>query len=133
MPMRRRGSLIGPMRLMQPMPPCEQPGVMLLNPPYGERLSTEAELIKLYSLFGVTLKTQFGGWRCGFFTDQEYRKYASRQKQSQYLDHSDAVQAGRPIRHMGDHRLQKDGQHTAHRDDRPDGRIGVVFFQQQEN
>ena len=70
------------------------------------------------------------GQRCGFFTDQEYRKYASRQKQSQYLDHSDAVQAGRPIRHMCDHRLQKDGQHTAHRDDRPDGRIGVVFFQQ---
>ena len=24
---------------LQRMPPCEQPGVMLLNPPYGERIA----------------------------------------------------------------------------------------------
>ncbi len=46
------------------------PGLIVCNPPYGERLFTEAELIKLYSLFGVTLKTHFGGWRCGFFTER---------------------------------------------------------------
>lgn len=48
----------------------QPPGLIVCNPPYGERLFTEAELIKLYSLFGVTLKTQFGGWRCGFFTER---------------------------------------------------------------
>jgi len=52
-------------------PPADAaPGLVVCNPPYGERLSTEAELIKLYSLFGITLKTRFGGWRCGFFTER---------------------------------------------------------------
>lgn len=44
------------------------PGLLLTNPPYGERLAAEGEVIKLYSLFGQTLKDHFGGWRAGVFT-----------------------------------------------------------------
>ncbi|MFT4045569.1 MAG: bifunctional 23S rRNA (guanine(2069)-N(7))-methyltransferase RlmK/23S rRNA (guanine(2445)-N(2))-methyltransferase RlmL [Solimonas sp.] len=47
------------------------PGVVVTNPPYGERLAHEAELVKLYSLLGVTLQQQFGGWRFGFFTARD--------------------------------------------------------------
>ncbi|TJY62885.1 bifunctional 23S rRNA (guanine(2069)-N(7))-methyltransferase RlmK/23S rRNA (guanine(2445)-N(2))-methyltransferase RlmL [Sinimarinibacterium sp. CAU 1509] len=43
-------------------------GLWVSNPPYGERLGAEAELIKLYSLLGVHLKQQFGGWRAAVFT-----------------------------------------------------------------
>lgn len=45
-------------------------GLVICNPPYGERLSNEAELIKLYSLLGTALKRRFGGWRCGLFTER---------------------------------------------------------------
>ena len=49
-------------------PQGETPGLVVANPPYGERLGSEAELIKLYSLLGVTLKQHFGGWRAAIFT-----------------------------------------------------------------
>lgn len=44
------------------------PGLVITNPPYGERLGQESELIKLYSLLGTTLKSQFGGWKAAVFT-----------------------------------------------------------------
>ncbi|MDI3259298.1 MAG: bifunctional 23S rRNA (guanine(2069)-N(7))-methyltransferase RlmK/23S rRNA (guanine(2445)-N(2))-methyltransferase RlmL [Sinobacteraceae bacterium] len=44
------------------------PGLVVVNPPYGERLGNEPELIKLYSLLGSTLKRHFGGWRAALFT-----------------------------------------------------------------
>jgi len=43
-------------------------GLLVTNPPYGERLGAESELIKLYSLFGATLRQQFPGWRAAVFT-----------------------------------------------------------------
>jgi 23S rRNA (guanine2445-N2)-methyltransferase / 23S rRNA (guanine2069-N7)-methyltransferase len=46
----------------------ELAGLVVGNPPYGERLGGEAELIKLYSLLGATLKQHFGGWRAALFT-----------------------------------------------------------------
>lgn len=49
-------------------PPSTTPGLLVVNPPYGERLGAEAEIIKLYSLLGATLKQHFGGWRVGIFT-----------------------------------------------------------------
>ena len=52
-------------------PPVAQPGLVVTNPPYGERIGTDAELIKLYSLLGTTLQQHFGGWRFGFFTARD--------------------------------------------------------------
>ncbi len=49
-------------------PGGEVPGLVVANPPYGERLGSEAELIKLYSLLGHGLKQHFGGWRAAIFT-----------------------------------------------------------------
>lgn len=43
-------------------------GLLVTNPPYGERLGAEAEIIKLYSLLGATLKQHFGGWHASVFT-----------------------------------------------------------------
>ncbi|TAM13017.1 MAG: bifunctional 23S rRNA (guanine(2069)-N(7))-methyltransferase RlmK/23S rRNA (guanine(2445)-N(2))-methyltransferase RlmL [Nevskiaceae bacterium] len=50
------------------LPAPTGPGLLVCNLPYGERLSSEAELVRLYSLFGANLKAHFGGWRCGLFT-----------------------------------------------------------------
>ncbi|MGH8539374.1 MAG: bifunctional 23S rRNA (guanine(2069)-N(7))-methyltransferase RlmK/23S rRNA (guanine(2445)-N(2))-methyltransferase RlmL, partial [Stenotrophobium sp.] len=46
----------------------DKPGLVVTKPPYGERLGAEAEIIKLYSLLGATLKQHFGGWHASVFT-----------------------------------------------------------------
>jgi 23S rRNA (guanine2445-N2)-methyltransferase / 23S rRNA (guanine2069-N7)-methyltransferase len=49
-------------------PPTKVPGLLVTNPPYGERMGGEAEVIKLHSLLGATLKEHFGGWQAAVFT-----------------------------------------------------------------
>ncbi len=51
-------------------PVGDVPGLLVTNPPYGERLGQESEIIKLYSLFGATLKQHFGGWKAAVFTSR---------------------------------------------------------------
>ncbi len=43
-------------------------GVMIANPPYGERLGSPEELAAFYPRLGDALKKNFAGWRCYFFT-----------------------------------------------------------------
>jgi putative N6-adenine-specific DNA methylase len=43
-------------------------GVMIANPPYGERMGTAEELARFYPKLGDALKKSFAGWRCYFFT-----------------------------------------------------------------
>ena len=43
-------------------------GVMIANPPYGERLGTLEELAAFYPKLGSALKKGYAGWRCHFFT-----------------------------------------------------------------
>jgi len=52
-------------RDIQDAAPAEswQAGLVVCNPPYGERLGDEAETAELYKKFGNTLKTKFQGWQ----------------------------------------------------------------------
>ena len=43
-------------------PPWRDPGLVVTNPPYGERLGDARELIPLYESLGDLLKQRFGGW-----------------------------------------------------------------------
>jgi putative N6-adenine-specific DNA methylase len=43
-------------------------GVMVMNPPYGERLGGEEALARFYPRLGDALKKNFTGWRCFVFT-----------------------------------------------------------------
>ena len=43
-------------------------GVMIANPPYGERIGSADELARFYPRLGDALKKNFAGWRCHFFT-----------------------------------------------------------------
>jgi len=43
-------------------------GVMIANPPYGERLGRADELARFYPKLGDALKKRFAGWRCHLFT-----------------------------------------------------------------
>lgn len=39
------------------------PGIVILNPPYGERLGSFEEALQVYELIGEVLKNQFSGWK----------------------------------------------------------------------
>lgn len=43
-------------------------GVMIANPPYGERIGESEELQRFYPKLGDALKQNFAGWNCYFFT-----------------------------------------------------------------
>lgn len=47
--------------------PCDK-GIIICNPPYGERIGDEKELESLYKLLGDTFKQKFKGWNCFILT-----------------------------------------------------------------
>ncbi|MGZ3236384.1 MAG: THUMP domain-containing class I SAM-dependent RNA methyltransferase, partial [Burkholderiaceae bacterium] len=57
-------------------PPSEVPGIMLTNPPYGERIGVRGDstvepdemATSFFSAFGTTLKQRFAGWSVFLFT-----------------------------------------------------------------
>ena len=44
-------------------PPGYERGLVITNPPYGERLGDRAEMPRLYRAIGETLRERFAGWR----------------------------------------------------------------------
>ncbi|MCO5143500.1 MAG: THUMP domain-containing protein [Oligoflexia bacterium] len=44
------------------------PGVILMNPPYGDRMGNEEELVGLYKSIGDKAKHEWKNWRMGIFT-----------------------------------------------------------------
>jgi putative N6-adenine-specific DNA methylase len=49
-------------------PPPGPPGVLLCNPPYGERIGEEKDLYGLYRLLGEVFAQRCPGWACHVFT-----------------------------------------------------------------
>lgn len=49
-------------------PPCDRPGLVMVNPPYGARIGNRKLLFGLYGAFGQAVKARFGGWRVGLVT-----------------------------------------------------------------
>ena len=50
-------------------PPVPGPGLIMVNPPYGERVGDPAQLTNLYRALGHVLKERFTGWRLGLVTN----------------------------------------------------------------
>ncbi|WP_372738103.1 bifunctional 23S rRNA (guanine(2069)-N(7))-methyltransferase RlmK/23S rRNA (guanine(2445)-N(2))-methyltransferase RlmL [Neptunomonas sp.] len=48
--------------------PENAPGLMVTNPPYGERMGDGSELMFLYRQIGDALKQDFAGWQAAIFT-----------------------------------------------------------------
>ncbi len=48
--------------------PSTSPGLVLVNPPYGERLGESSQLPALYQQLGETLQRHYQGWRAAVFT-----------------------------------------------------------------
>ena len=57
-------------------PPTTEPGILLTNPPYGERIGVRGDstvpqdemAVSFYSALGTTLKQRFAGWTAFLFT-----------------------------------------------------------------
>ncbi|MFO0847767.1 MAG: THUMP domain-containing protein [Gemmataceae bacterium] len=49
-------------------PPAGPPGLLICNPPYGERLDEEPDLDLLYGSIGETAAGRWAGWRVAVFT-----------------------------------------------------------------
>jgi putative N6-adenine-specific DNA methylase len=49
-------------------PPGTEPGTLICNPPYGERIGEEDELVGLYRRIGNVVRDHWPGWRLFVFT-----------------------------------------------------------------
>lgn len=47
-------------------------GIILTNPPYGERCSTKNQLVALYVQLGITMKNNFQGWKLSILTSSSF-------------------------------------------------------------
>ena len=45
--------------------PPGPPGLVIVNPPYGDRIGEKGRVKSLYRALGQTLLTRFAGWRVG--------------------------------------------------------------------
>ena len=43
-------------------------GILVINPPYGERMGESEELAEFYPRLGNALKKKFSGWNCYIFS-----------------------------------------------------------------
>lgn len=50
------------------VPPTNTPGLVIINPPYGKRISETQKLRPLYQTLGKVLRDNFSGWRVGIIT-----------------------------------------------------------------
>ena len=48
--------------------PLNEHGILIANPPYGERIGEQDELAAFYPQLGSALKRHWAGWHCFFFT-----------------------------------------------------------------
>lgn len=58
----------GELSTFSPRPDQHQKGLVIANPPYGERLGDAAELLYLYQHLGERLREYCVGWQAGIFT-----------------------------------------------------------------
>jgi putative N6-adenine-specific DNA methylase len=56
------------MAILDASPPFDQPGTLVMNPPYGERTGEQEELAAFYPMLGDALKQRFAGWTAWIFT-----------------------------------------------------------------
>jgi len=71
-----------------------QPGLLLTNPPYGERLGDIRELGKLYETLGQVFSDHLNGWRAGVFTgNRDLGQQIAWHSYKQYSLHNGAIES----------------------------------------
>jgi putative N6-adenine-specific DNA methylase len=73
-------------------PPPGEPGLVILNPPYGARIGNKKAMLALYAAFGANMLRQFRGWRVALVTSDPALARATRLP---------FREPGRPVDHGG--------------------------------
>ena len=73
------------------IPPTQEPGIVLVNPPYGKRVGNRKNLFALYRSLGQTLSERFVDWQVGIITSDPGLAKATGLK---FLDISSIVDNG---------------------------------------
>jgi len=72
---------------------CNVPGLIICNPPYGERMSTDSSLLHLYRQLGERFKTEFVGWKASLITsDPELGKATGLHARKKYKFYNGAIE-----------------------------------------
>lgn len=58
-------------------PEAVDPGLVIVNPPYGDRIGDPNALTGLYASFGRVMRERFSGWRVGMVTDKPALAHAT--------------------------------------------------------
>jgi 23S rRNA (guanine2069-N7)-methyltransferase / 23S rRNA (guanine2445-N2)-methyltransferase len=67
-------------------------GLIITNPPYGERMGEKAELAEVYSLLGQRVLQEFPGWQAAIFTsDKELGRATGLRSHKQYTLYNGAL------------------------------------------
>lgn len=67
-------------------PPPGPPGILICNPPYGERIGEEKELRGLYRTIGEVFRAHCPGWTLYVFTGNAFLARQLGMKQHQQWD-----------------------------------------------
>jgi len=59
-------------------PPKGPPGLVMINPPYGDRIGNKRQLFGLYAAIGSIMRNHFCGWRVGLVTSDNQLAKATR-------------------------------------------------------
>jgi 23S rRNA (guanine2445-N2)-methyltransferase / 23S rRNA (guanine2069-N7)-methyltransferase len=72
---------------------ADVPGLVICNPPYGERLGERAALGELYHAFGQRLRSEFTGWRAGIIvSDDELGHLLGLRAEKRYVLYNGALE-----------------------------------------
>jgi 23S rRNA (guanine2445-N2)-methyltransferase / 23S rRNA (guanine2069-N7)-methyltransferase len=70
-------------------------GLLVSNPPYGERMGDKSELVPLYALLGQQMATQFPGWQAAVFTsDKDLARATGLRSHKRYTLYNGALATG---------------------------------------
>jgi putative N6-adenine-specific DNA methylase len=58
-------------------PPAGPPGLVIVNPPYGNRIGDKGKLSPLYRALGQVLTSRFSGWRVGIVVSEPRLAHAT--------------------------------------------------------
>lgn len=59
------------------IPPCGETGIVVVNPPYGQRIGERKKLYGLYGAMGKVFAENFKGWRVGIVTSDTSLAHAT--------------------------------------------------------
>lgn len=81
---------------------CDLPGLVICNPPYGERLGGGAALGQLYRTFGERLRAQFAGWSAAVIVaDDDLGRLLGLRAEKRYVLYNGALACRLLILHPG--------------------------------